>query len=99
MTCRPLALAVLACAISAGGAFAQSHNLRGLTDSTPNRLPSARQQLDQSLQRGKRDLSTRQQRNAIDSLNRTDSINRLNTRPDPPDTKVPCPSANEACRQ
>jgi len=95
---RSLALAVLISAFSAGGAVCQSHNLRGLTDSTPSRLPSARQQLDQSLKRRQTDLGTRQQRDSIEKLNRTDSINRANTRPDPA-VETPCPAANEACRQ
>jgi hypothetical protein len=98
VTCRPLALAVVVCALSVGSAAGQSHNLRGLTDSTPNRLPSARQQLDQSLKRRQTELGTRQQREGIEKLNRTESINRANTRPDTT-AETPCPSANEACRQ
>ncbi|WP_157738896.1 hypothetical protein [Labrenzia sp. VG12] len=81
----------------AGTAFAQTNTLRGLNDATPNRLPSASQQLNQNLNRQQSDFSTRQQLDSSDKLNRTNQINRLNTRSGTSGSN--CPGANAACNQ
>lgn len=96
MLFRLVLLIAMLAPFAAKPSLAQSHDLRGLTESSPNRLPSARQQLDQSLQRRQLDLSTRQLNDGRKRLNRTDDINRANTRPET--TAPPCPGANESCR-
>ncbi|MEO9529183.1 MAG: hypothetical protein ABJG32_17530 [Roseibium sp.] len=98
MVRRPLViLTALLPIVLAGQAAAQNNNLRGLTNSSPNRLPSAQQQLNQNLNQQKSDFSTRRQLEGANKLNRTDQINRLNTRPDT--SQTPCPAGNEACRE
>jgi len=77
-------------------AAAQTNSLRGLSDSTPNRLPSAQQQLNQNLNRQQSDFSTRQQLDSSNRLNRTNQINRNNTQPDSSGGR--CPGADEACQ-
>jgi len=90
-------LCVLMSAGLVGSAAAQSNSLRGLSDSTPNRLPSAQQQLNQNLGNQKSGFSNRQVLDGAQKLNRTEQINRLNTRPGTGGTN--CPSANAACNQ
>lgn len=87
---------VLCSVLLAGPATAQTNSLRGLTDSTPNRLPSAQQQLNQNRNRQQSEFSTRQQLDSSNRLNRTDQINRNNTRPDTSGGR--CPGADEACQ-
>ncbi|WP_269580721.1 hypothetical protein [Roseibium sp. Sym1] len=94
---RPLMTAVLLSAYLVAPSAGQTNTLRGLSDSTPNRLPSAQQQLNQNLNRQQSDFSTRQQIDSSNRLNRTDQINRLNTQPRSSDS--PCAGANESCRE
>lgn len=76
-------------------AVAQNNQLRGLSNSTPNNLPSAQQQLNQNLNNQQSGFSTRQQIDSANRLNRTNQINRLNTQPS---TTAPCAGANAACQ-
>lgn len=92
---RLVALAFLLGLLS-GPACAQTNSLRGLSDATPNRLPTAQQQLNRNLNRQQSDFSTRQRIDGANRLNRTDQINRNNTRPDTSGAR--CPGADEACR-
>jgi len=91
-----LAALVLLPGVLAQAAIAQNNSLRGLSDATPNRLPTAQQQLDQNRNRQQSGFSTRQQLDGAERLNRTDQINRQNTRPGLGGT--PCPGPNESCR-
>ena len=77
-----------------GSAAAQNNQLRGLSNSTPNNLPSAQQQLNQNLNNQQSTFSTRQQIDSANRLNRTNQINRLNTQP----SVDPCAGANAACQ-
>jgi len=90
-----MALALLLVSLS-GPAAGQTNSLRGLSDATPNRLPSAQQQLNQNLNRQQSDFSTRQQIDSSNRLNRTNQINRNNTRPDTSGGR--CPGADAACQ-
>ena len=72
---------------------AQSPQLRGLSQPGVMRLPSAQQQLNRQLDRQRSDMSFQRRLEGNNRLNRTDQINRLNTRP-----STACPSANAACR-
>jgi hypothetical protein len=89
--------AVLLSACLVAPSAGQTNSLRGLSDSTPNRLPSAQQQLNQNLNRQQSDFSTRQQIDSSNRLNRTDQINRLNTQPRSSDS--PCAGTDESCRE
>jgi hypothetical protein len=86
----------LLAATSAIPAHAQSTQLRSPPMMTSPRLPSAGQQLNQNLNRQQSGFSTRQQIDGAERLNRTEQINRQNTRPDKEET--PCAGANESCR-
>ncbi|PVB59776.1 hypothetical protein [Labrenzia sp. 011] len=77
-------------------AGAQSNQLRVLPQSGSPRLPSAEQQLNQNMNRQESDFSTRQRMDSTNRLNRTEDINRQNTRPDI--NSAPCPGANATCR-
>lgn len=94
--CRMFLLAALVPAVLSAPAAAQGNSLRGLSDSTPNRLPSAQQQLNQNLNRQQSGFSTRQQIDGANRLNRTDQINRQNTQPRTGGT--PCAGADTACQ-
>ncbi|MHA7777119.1 hypothetical protein [Roseibium sp. M-1] len=93
--CRFIAAAVLI-GLLTGPSLAQTNQLRGLPQSGVSRLPSAQQQLNQNLNRQQNGFSTRQQIDSSNRLNRTEQINRNNTRPDT--TTTPCAGANETCR-
>lgn len=99
MTRRFLPVIALSASLLAGGsAFAQSQSLRGLTDATPNRLPSARQQLDQSRRQGQSDIRLRNRLDGQESLRRTDELNRANTRSQTTPTPAqPCPASTPDC--
>ncbi len=92
---RPTALAVSA--LLTGSVVAQGTELRGLPQPGTTRLPSAQQQLDQNLSRQKSDFSVRQQIERSNRLNRTEQINRLNSRPKT--ERSPCASTDEACQK
>ncbi|WP_422377593.1 hypothetical protein [Roseibium sp.] len=97
MTLRIILSSALLSAFLAGPTLAQTNTLRGLSDATPNRLPSAGQQLNQNLNRQQSDFSTRQRIEGANDLNRTNQINRLNTQSGTSGSN--CPSANAACNQ
>lgn len=76
-------------------ASAQSNQLRGINPSGTAQMPSARDQLNQNLDRQRTRFSNQRQIDSTTRLNRTNQINRNNTRTDPAAT---CPGANRACR-
>lgn len=90
------ATVVLVATLLAGIANAQNNQLRGLPQSGSSLLPSAQQQLNQNRNRQQSGFSTRQQIEGANRLNRTDQINRANTRPDV--SSNPCAGANESCQ-
>ncbi|GAB2183888.1 hypothetical protein [Roseibium sp. LAB1] len=96
MTKTLLLCAAMLAAVPAIPAHAQSNQLRSPPMASSPRLPSAGQQLNQNLNRQQSGFSTRQQIDGAVRLNRTDQINRQNTRPDK--VENPCAGANESCR-
>ncbi|MEP4768040.1 MAG: hypothetical protein ABJY83_09050 [Roseibium sp.] len=73
---------------------AQTNQLRGLPQSGSNQLPSAKQQLNQNLNRQQNNFSTQQRIDSNNRLNQTNQINRNNGQRRLP----PCPSANLSCK-
>jgi hypothetical protein len=90
---------LLAAALSlqlASTAFSQNNQLRGLSQSGSNRLPSAQQQLNQNLNQQRSGFSTQRRIDSNNRLNRTNQINRRNSQSGT--TLAPCPGANSACQ-
>ncbi|MEM9630714.1 MAG: hypothetical protein AAGA50_05290 [Pseudomonadota bacterium] len=96
MSFQKYAWTIALSALLTGSAAAQNNQLRGLSDSTPNSLPSAQQQLNQSLNNQQSSFSTRQQIDSANRLNHTNQINRLNAQPST--TIAPCAGANNGCQ-
>ncbi|WP_298821715.1 hypothetical protein [uncultured Roseibium sp.] len=96
MTRMTAATVFLLSTVLAGTASAQNNQLRGLPQSGSSLLPSAQQQLNQNRNRQQSGFSTRQQIEGANRLNRTDQINRANTRP--VISSTPCAGANESCQ-
>jgi hypothetical protein len=88
-----LAALLLAAANTTG--TAQSIQPRGVIQPGTILGPSARQQLNQNQTRQQNNFSTRQQIEGNNSLNRTQQINRNNSRTN---SLSSCPGANAACR-
>ncbi|MES0880623.1 hypothetical protein [Roseibium sp. SCP14] len=96
MSFRKFLWAAALSVVLTGSAQAQNNQLRGLSQSTPNNLPSAQQQLNQSLNNQQSSFSTRQQIDSANRLNHTNQINRLNAQPST--TVAPCAGANSGCQ-
>jgi hypothetical protein len=95
MVCKFLLAATLSLLL-ADTAFSQNNQLRGLSQPGASRLPSARQQLNQTLNQQQSGFSTQRRIDSNNRLNRTNQINRLNSQNGT--TLAPCPSANSACQ-
>jgi hypothetical protein len=80
-----------------GGSAAQAQSVqpRGVIQPGTTLGPSAQQQLNQNLNRQQNNFSTQQRIDSNNRLNRTQQINRNNTRTN---TLSSCPGANSACQ-
>lgn len=91
----PVALALSLAAMVCGTASAQSIQPRGVIQPGTTLGPSAQQQLNQNLNRQQNNFSTQRRIEGSNRLNRTQQINRNNSRTN---SFSACPGANTACR-
>ncbi|GAA0774941.1 hypothetical protein E1180_01330 [Roseibium denhamense] len=91
-----LALAAAVFALSADGpASAQSVQPRGIIQPGTLQSPTARQQLNQNLNRQRNGFSSQQRIDSNNRLNRSEQINRDNMRAT---GRPPCPAGASTCR-